>query len=292
MSDPHDDRARPPAAAEDGGLQFGDRRTFRWTFSIVVAVLLVASAVRIEFDPAALFSARARENAAHFAAEGWPPRGGAESLLRLIGLGLDTVAIAAVGTAIAALIGLPLGVLGSRSAVLGSLFVTGDAEPSVVERGVWLAARVVGGFLRSIPEVIWAILFVPFAGLGPAPAVIAIGLAYGGMLAKVYSEQLETVDARPVTALESAGAGRFAAFAFGILPQASGEMTSYTAYRFECAVRASALMGFVGAGGLGQQIEFSHLDGNYGEMVSGVLVLMGFVFAIEFLSDQLKRRFA
>lgn len=281
-----------PADRDGGSRQFGDRRTFRWTFTIVVAALLVASALRIDLDPLALFSDRARDNAARFASEGWPPRGGFEFLGTLLSLGLDTVAIAAVGTAIAAIIGLPLGILGSRSAMLGSLFVTGDAEPPAALRAVWVAARAVGGFLRSIPEVIWAILFVPFAGLGPAPAVIAIGLAYGGMLAKVYSEQLETVDARPVTALESAGAGRFAAFSFGILPQASGEMTSYTAYRFECAVRASALMGFVGAGGLGQQIEFAHLDGNYREMVSGVLVLMGFVFAIEFLSDQLKRRFA
>jgi phosphonate transport system permease protein len=143
-----------------------------------------------------------------------------------------------------------------------------------------------------VPEVVWALLAVPFAGLGPAPAVLAIGIAYGGMLAKVYSEQLESVDPRPVTALESVGAGRFQAFLFGILPQASGEMTSYTAYRFECAVRASALMGFVGAGGLGQQIESAHTDGNYAEMMSGVLVLMAFVFLIEALSDGIKRRLA
>jgi phosphonate transport system permease protein len=85
--------------------------------------------------------------------------------------------------------------------------------------------------------------------------VLALAITYGGMLAKVYSEILESTDARPVRALLQAGSGRLAALCFGLLPLAADELVSYTVYRWECAVRAAVVMGFVGAGGLGQLMD-------------------------------------
>ncbi|MCG3134109.1 MAG: Phosphate-import permease protein PhnE [Planctomycetes bacterium] len=272
-------------------LHVGDRRTFRFASWGLLALLGAASLVSVEFRPWAFFSPMARENGADFAARAWPPAGGAELLSRFASLALDTLAIAACGTAVAVVIGLPLGILGSRAVMQGSLFVTGDVPRRPWLTAAYFAARGTGAVLRSVPELVWALLFVRIYGLGPSAAVLAIGLAYGGMLAKVYSEQIESVNARPVTALETVGAGRFACFAFGILPLASGEMVGYSAYRFECAIRAGAILGMVGAGGLGQQIEESHLNLAYGEMVTAVLFLMGLVVFVETVSDQIKRRF-
>lgn len=271
-------------------MQFGERRPFRFTFGALAVAAVALGLWGVEFDPAVLLGERARTNAAKFAAEGWPPATDPSFVGPLFGLALDTVCIAALATATAVALGVPLGVLGSRAAMLGSMFVTGDVEASWPARTVYAGARAVGAVLRSVPELVWAMLFVRVYGLGPAPAILAIGCAYGGMLGKVYSEQLEAVDPRPVTALEGVGAGRLGAFAWGVLPQAFGAMASYTAYRFECAVRASAIIGLVGAGGLGQKIEMSQQDALYPEIVTEVALLMGVVLIVESVSDAIKRR--
>src|ERR1043166_5018205 len=97
-------------------------------------------------------------------------------------------------------------------------------------------------------------------GLGPFPGVLAIGIAYGGMLGKVYSEIFEAVNPRPLEALQSTGANKLQIFFYGWLPQVLPNFVSYTLYRWECAVRASAVLGLVGAGGLGPQITAAARD--------------------------------
>jgi phosphonate transport system permease protein len=109
--------------------------------------------------------------------------------------------------------------------------------------------------LRSIPELVWALVFVRVVGLGPTAGVLAIAIAYGGMLGKVYAEILESSDPAPTQALLRNGSGRLQALLFGALPACSSELVSYTVYRWECAIRSSVVLGFVGAGGLGQQLD-------------------------------------
>jgi phosphonate transport system permease protein len=129
-------------------------------------------------------------------------------------------------------------------------------------------------FLRSVPEIVWALLFVRAVGLGPTAGVLAIAITYSGMLGKVYAEIFESVDQRPAHALLQAGSGRLAAFAYGILPNVAAELLSYTVYRWECAMRASVVMGFVGAGGLGQQIDLSMRMFAGGEVASMLLTFL------------------
>ena len=140
-------------------------------------------------------------------------------------------------------------------------------------------------FLRSVPEIVWALLFVRAVGLGPSAGVLAIAITYGGMLGKVYAEIFESVDPRPARALLAAGSPRLAAFAYGVLPNAAAEVLSYTVYRWECAIRASVVMGFVGAGGLGQQIDLSLRMFAGGEVASMLLTF----FALVLLADRLSR---
>ena len=270
-------------------IQAGDRKTFRWLMALAFAGLLAGAFVGAEFDPRALFGDRAARGAQRFLSGCWPPRTDGEFLLRLAKATLDTLAIAAVGTAIALAVGLPLGALSSRIVVYGAQFASDGAKPSAPARALLGAARTLGAVFRSVPEVVWALLFVRVTGLGPLPAVVALGVAYGGLLGKVFSEQMENVPVRPMAALEAVRAGRLSAFAWGVLPQAFGSMASYAAYRFECAVRASALMGFVGAGGLGFQIEVSSGDYRYGEVLTETFFLVALVGLIEWSSDALRR---
>ncbi|MFO6016632.1 PhnE/PtxC family ABC transporter permease, partial [Pseudomonas aeruginosa] len=146
--------------------------------------------------------------------------------------------------------------------------------------------------LRSVPEIVWALLFVRAVGLGPTAGVLAIAITYAGMLGKVYAEIFESVDPRPTRALLLGGGSRLAAFAYGVLPNAAGEMISYTVYRWECAIRASVVMGFVGAGGLGQQIDLSLRMFAGGEVASILLTFLLLVLLADLLSRFLRGRLA
>jgi len=136
---------------------------------------------------------------------------------------------------------------------------------------------------------VWALLFVRALSLGPAAGVLALAITYGGMLAKVYAEILESADARPARALLAAGSGRVAALCFGLLPLAAQELASYTVYRWECAVRASVVMGFVGAGGLGQLMDQSLKMLAGGEVSSIALVFLALVMLADAISAVLRR---
>jgi phosphonate transport system permease protein len=150
-------------------------------------------------------------------------------------------------------------------------------------------ARAVFTVLRAVPELVWALMFVRALGLGPAAGVLALAITYGGMLGKVYGEILESVDTRPARALLEAGSGRLAALFYGLLPQAAQELASYTVYRWECAVRASVVMGFVGAGGLGQLMDQSMKMLAGGEASTILLVFLLLVLLADALSAALRR---
>ncbi|MGH7323694.1 MAG: PhnE/PtxC family ABC transporter permease, partial [Candidatus Rokuibacteriota bacterium] len=143
---------------------------------------------------------------------------------------------------------------------------------------------------RSIPEFVWAFMFVRAVGLGPFPGVLAIGVAYGGMLGKVYSEILESANPRPLETLRAAGASRLAVVLYGLLPQAMPNVVAYTLYRWECAIRASAILGFVGAGGLGQQIELSMRMFQFDEVLTLLAVLLALVGAVDFVSGRVRAK--
>jgi len=114
-------------------------------------------------------------------------------------------------------------------------------------------------------------------GLGPTAGVLAIALTYGGMLGKVYAEILESGESHSAHALMRNGGGRLQAFFYALLPSHAAELASYTVYRWECAIRSSVVLGFVGAGGLGQQLDNSMKMFNGGEVATLLLV---FVFLV------------
>ncbi len=199
-----------------------------------------------------------------------------------------TVAIATAGMTLAWVIAVPLSLLAVRSLSISSLAGRMDAVPSVLR----LAARWVMVGLRSVPELIWALVFVRVVGLGPTAGVIAIALTYGGMLGKVYADILDSGDAHATQSLLRNGSGRVQAFFYGLLPQNAAELTSYTVYRWECAIRSSAVLGFVGAGGLGQQMDASMKMFEGSEVSTMLLVFMMLVWMADTVSSWLRKALA
>ena len=250
----------------------------RWSLLLLVAVLAWPLLVWTEFNPATLADTRSLEHTWRFVRDFVPPRHDNEFLVLLARETWRTVAIATAGMALAWLIAVPLALLVTSRLSVSAIASRMDAWPAALRQIVrWVLI-----VLRSIPELVWALVFVRVVGLGPTAGVLAIAIAYGGMLGKVYAEILESSDATPSQALLRNGSGRLQALLFAALPQCSSELVSYTVYRWECAIRSSVVLGFVGAGGLGQQLD-SAAKMFAGPEVSAILLVF---MALVWLSDR------
>nr|WP_054882183.1 ABC transporter permease [Pseudomonas sp. NBRC 111128] len=257
----------------------------------VLAVAVLWPGIQLsELNPGVLLQAENRQQIAQFTRAFWPPAHDADFLALLYDATLQTLAVATAGMALALLLAIPAGLLASRALSLRAASRRGRA--GLGSRVVRLPVRGLLIFLRSVPEIVWALLFVRAVGLGPTAGVLAIAITYSGMLGKVYAEIFESVDQRPAHALLQAGSGRLVAFLYGILPNAAAEVVSYTVYRWECAVRASVVMGFVGAGGLGQQIDLSMRMFAGAEVASMLLTFLLLVILADLLSRLLRWRLA
>ncbi|WP_327352777.1 phosphonate ABC transporter, permease protein PhnE [Streptomyces sp. NBC_01304] len=156
----------------------------------------------------------------------------------------------------------------------------------------WLAAsaRLVATVFRSVPELLWALVFVAVVGLGPAAGVYAISLHAAGLLAKLVSEQLEAVDPAPVEAMRMTGASRLTTGVLSVIPQARNNIASLVLYQWECNIRSSAIIGFVGAGGIGQALGISMRLFRYDELATLMIALLLLVVAVDQLSRLLRHR--
>lgn len=272
---------RPPPARDPAWTA----RVF-WTGAALVLLwpLLMAT----EFKPWRLFDARSRAVTVQFLGTFLPPALNADFLALVARETWRTVAIATAGMTLALLIALPLTLLSTRVLSVSALRGRMATWPFVVRQAVRLLLIV----LRSVPELVWALVFVRVVGLGVTAGVLAIALTYGGMLGKVYSEILESGEGHATEALLRNGCGRLQAFCFGLLPQNAGELISYTVYRWECAIRSSVVLGFVGAGGLGQQLDSSMKMFAGGEVSTMLLVFFGLVAVADRTSTWLRKALA
>ena len=161
----------------------------------------------------------------------------------------------------------------------------------VVGPAIYGISRVVIALLRSIHELLWAVLLLAAFGLGHLTAVMAIAIPYSGILAKVWSEMIDEATREPANALRDAGASPLQVFFFGLLPPAFPDMTAYALYRFECALRSSAILGFFGFPTLGYYVAASFENLHYGEVWTYLYVLFGLVVVTDWWSGALRRRF-
>jgi phosphonate transport system permease protein len=250
-------------------------------FLVVLWPLVVAT----EFRPWLLFEPKNLEVTGQFLASFLPPAHSAEFLWMVARESWRTVAIATVGMTLALVIAVPMTLLSARSLSISALAGRMARGPFWLRQLVRWTLIV----LRSVPELVWALVFVRVVGLGPTAGVLAIALTYGGMLGKVYGEILESGEPHVTQTLLRNGGSRLQAFFYGLMPQNAAELTSYTVYRWECAIRSSVILGFVGAGGLGQQLDNSMKMFAGGEVLTMLAVFVALVALADRVSAALRR---
>jgi len=253
-----------------------NRGAFVWTPWAVIGGFLVAAAASFGYlgvDFIALFSGESARQMAAFAAGFYPPDTTPEFLARATRGTAETLAISAVGTLLAALMGtvLALPAAGRWGAALKPL------------------ARFALNVLRAIPELVWAVFMVLAAGLGPFADSLALALHTGGVLGRLFAETLENSPREPMQALRDAGSGATVAFLYGTLPVVLPQYVSYALYRWEYNIRMAAVLGFVGAGGLGQMLYVSLSVFKTHEASTLILAMIAIVAVVDVLSAWLRR---
>lgn len=224
------------------------------------------------FDLARL--SRGAKNLVTFARDLVPPDVG---ILPLAGRALlETVQMAFAGTSLGFLLSLPLGILGTRT-----LF----PSPLV------LAVRLLVGIIRTIPSLLWAVLFVIVVGLGPLAGTFALAFYTVGYLAKLYAEFFEGVDPEIIEAARGVGANRLHLARFVIWPESANSVLSQLLFMFEYNIRASAILGFVGAGGIGFYMQAYLNTLAYQRLATLLLMILALVLAMDLLSTWVRKRY-
>jgi phosphonate transport system permease protein len=225
-------------------------------------------------DWASFFSRAAATNMLEFVTGFYPPAVGSDFLAKVGWAAAETLAISWLGTLLAALGGLLL------------------ALPAA---GRWGAsaratARLLLNMLRSVPELVWAALMVVAAGLGPFAGTLALALHTTGVLGRLFGESLENVRPGPYLSLRRHGCGALPAFWYATFPQVLPQLVSYTLYRWENNIRAAAILGVVGAGGLGQMLHFHLSLFHMRETATVLIAMVVLVTLVDVLSNRLRIR--
>jgi len=240
-----------------------------WLLMAGLVLLVAASFATLQLKWAAFFTLEAAATSAEFLSGFAPPEMAPAFLKKTLVATLETLSMSALGTLLAVAGGLAL------------------ALPAAGRFGrvARAATRGVLNVLRSIPELVWATLLLVAAGLGPFAGTLALAAHTSGVLGRLFADALENAEPLPEQTLRTNGTAAMAAFLYATLPQTLPQMLSYTLYRWENNIRAAAVLGVVGAGGLGQMLKY-HLSlfqmQNAATVVIAMLLLVALVDALSF----------
>ncbi|MFZ2529101.1 MAG: phosphonate ABC transporter, permease protein PhnE [Rhodococcus sp. (in: high G+C Gram-positive bacteria)] len=271
------DRVPQPAPSLDPEQRHRLERAFsvprtRFLAGIPIAALvLLWSFHGAEFDFTKL--ADGSVNMAEFLSRLFPPD--FSKFGTIVELLVETLQMAIVGTVLG-------GVL--------SLFVAFAAASNIAPRWLYYPARWVMNVIRSIPDLVFALMFVSAVGLGPFAGILAMTLGSIGSIGKIYAEAMEAVDRGPVTAMDAVGASKRQVIAYGILPQAAPMLISYTLLLFEGNVRGATILGLVGAGGIGLELTTAMKMYDYGHLSAIILCIIALVTVIDQGSALIRRK--
>ena len=186
-----------------------------------------------------------------------------------------TLQIALWGTVLAIVLAIPLGLLAAK-----------NVSPIWVQQPV----RRLLDLMRAVPDLVVGYIFIVAVGLGPFAGVMALAINTGGVLAKLFSEAVESIDPQPVEGVRAVGATRLQEVVWGVLPQVGPLWTSYALYRFESNARSATVLGLIGAGGIGQLLFDSLNNYAYGQVAAIIVVIVVAVSLIDLLSQALRSR--
>lgn len=276
----------PPPGAQRGRGGWSRRR-----WGLILMAALAWSLARSGLGRGEVVNPGGWEMVGRFASAATRPELGTEFLRLTLDGALTTLSFAVLGTALSLGLGLVLGVLGSevwwgwRGGGIGIGIGIGSGR-----RGAWFVVRALLSLPRGAHEVVWGLFLVTVLGLDPLVGILAIGIPYGMVTAKVFSELLDETPRQGFEALRRAGAGRLQSILYSLAAQARGDMVSYAFYRFECSIRAAAILGIIGAGGLGFQLALSFQSLRYREMWTLIYALVLLCGAADLWSNRLRRR--
>ena len=246
--------------------------------ALAVLAFVAACALSLELSIGALFEPGAARALGGFAAGFVPPAHEAAFLARLARAATETIAMSLVGTALGALLALPLALLSART-----------PAPRAASRPLRHATGLLLAALRSVPELVWAALLLVVVGIGPASGTLALALHTVGVLGRLHAETLENLPPATAAALRANGASPLAVLAHATLPLALPRLLSWTLYRWESNIRIAALLGVVGAGGLGQMLHVSLSLFRMHEAASVMLATLVLVILVDATSFRLRR---
>lgn len=198
------------------------------------------------------------------------------ALPRMLAPALETVQISIWGTTLGILIAIPLG-----------LCAAANIAP---HKSIYYLARLVLNFLRAVPEMVMALIFVAAVGLGPFPGVLAVAFHSVGMLGKFLAESIENVDTDPIDALTATGAGKTQVFVYSVVPQIMPSFVALCLFRWEMNFRSSTVLGIVGAGGLGFELISSMRLFRYQDMTMIILLILTVVTLVDGVSSLIRKR--
>ena len=253
-----------------------DARCKSCWFVFGLICLTIASFWTLDLKWAQFFGADALAKMGKFIGELLVPETSIKFLRKLWVASLETLAMSALGTLIAAVLGLALALPAAKT----------YAQDKARWRGI---TRLVLNALRSIPELVWAALLLISAGLGPFAGTLALALHTTGVLGRLFAEALENSPPTPAFALRTRGVSEARVFWYATLPLVLPQLMSYTLYRWENNIRAAAVLGVVGAGGLGQMLAFHMGLFQMGETSSILIAMMGLVALVDIASNVARR---
>lgn len=272
----------------------GRSKRWNYVFLILLAVFLIWSYRGSQVQLGLLFSPEGGGQILAYVQKLFPPDFSRPVLRETLRGTIETFAISFMGTLLSVAIAVSAVFFASRNLIYSGLLY--EMEPRQgwkrgLRLGPYLAAKGLLNLLRTVPEMLWALIFVFVVGLGPFAGVLALGVHTGGVLGKLFGEVLEDVDPQPIESLQSTGATKLQILFYGILPQVLPQFISYTLYRWEVNIRVAAVLGFVGAGGLGQRIYIAislFLENQLLTLITAIYVL---VTLVDYLSACLRRKF-
>ncbi|MHB0976490.1 MAG: phosphonate ABC transporter, permease protein PhnE [Candidatus Aquicultorales bacterium] len=260
--------------------------------SLVVLFIVLAfvwSAGGANLRPFELLGGEGRANMAKFVSGLFPPDLSSDFLLSLVKPTIETLQMSVAGVILGAAVAFPLSFFATRTLGSGQTPGTSRAVRWVLGHLPYLAARNFLNFLRAVPELVWALVFISAVGLGPFAGVLALAVHSAGLLGKLYAEAMESIDLEPVEAVRSLGGNRVKATAYAVVPQAAPHFVSLTLYQWECNARTATILGFVGAGGVGQSIDIAMRLFQYNQLLTLMAVIFGIVFLVDNVSAAIRK---
>ncbi len=239
-----------------------------------LVMLVAASFLTLDIQWAELFTASAIDSSLEFLRGFAPPEMSPKFLMRIAEGTLETLSMSALGTGIAFMFGLALALPASGR--------FGDTAR--------VAVRLILNVLRSIPELVWAVILLIAAGLGPFAGTLALAIHTSGVLGRLFADALENLPPECEQTLRINGASALSAFFYASLPQIAPQLLSYTLYRWENNIRAAAILGIVGAGGLGQMLKYHLSLFQMQQAATVIIAMLLMITVVDGVSFWLRRR--